>query len=57
MCGAGPGDEPEDLLLSQAVDLNDISGDGIRLLNSIHPSDGRTRPGFQSGRGWSFLLE
>lgn len=57
MCRAGLGDEPEDLLLSPAVDLNDISGDGIRLLNSIHPSDGRTRPGFQSGGGWRFLLE
>lgn len=44
-------------LLNVSADLNDISGDGIKLLNSIHPSDGRTRPGFQSGRGWGFLLE
>lgn len=28
-------------------DLNDISGDGIRLPNSFHPSDERTSHGFQ----------
>lgn len=40
-----------------SVDLNDISGDRIKLPDSIHPSDGRTRPGFQSERSWRFLLE
>lgn len=36
--------------------LDDISGDGIRLLNSFHPSDERTAAAF-SGTGGAFLLE
>lgn len=36
---------------------NDISGDGIRLPNSFHPSDERTSHGFQPDRGRGFLPE
>ena len=36
-------------------DLNDISGDRIRLPHSFHPSDERTSRGFQWDRGWGSL--
>lgn len=38
-------------------DLNDISGDSIRLPNSFHPSDERTSPGFQWDGAGAFLRQ